>query len=109
MALFSRPFCSCNGRPGEPGVFIRRAQVHDPINCVSSGPYYRLQAQGDFCGIAPNGRWLGNITGDDFALVGNRDITFRGDPDILNFDGPGRRSGGVQPIHEFWCAHDPRE
>jgi hypothetical protein len=30
MALFSRPFCSCNGRPGEPGVFIRRAQVHDP-------------------------------------------------------------------------------
>src|SRR5881397_2870177 len=25
------------------------------INCVSSGPYYHLQAQGDFCGIAAVG------------------------------------------------------
>jgi TetR/AcrR family transcriptional regulator, transcriptional repressor for nem operon len=30
--LSSRPFCSCESRPGEPVVFSRRAQVHDQIN-----------------------------------------------------------------------------
>jgi hypothetical protein len=30
-ALSSRPFCSCEGRPGKPVVIIRRAQVHDPF------------------------------------------------------------------------------
>jgi len=29
-ALSSLPLCSCDSRPGEPGLFIRRAQVHDP-------------------------------------------------------------------------------
>ena len=31
ITLSSRPFCSYDGRPGEPGVFIRRAQVHDQV------------------------------------------------------------------------------
>src|SRR5712691_9413464 len=31
----SRPFCSCERQPGEPAVFIRSGQVHDPAGGLS--------------------------------------------------------------------------
>ena len=38
ITLSSRPFCSYDGRPGEPGVFIRSEEVHDPfINFDAEG------------------------------------------------------------------------
>src|SRR2546422_125454 len=41
-ALSFSPFCSCDSRLGEPGLFIRRPQVRDPL----------LPSQGDFCATA---------------------------------------------------------
>lgn len=50
----------------------------------------------------PNGRWIGNMTGDDQALCGNRSITFNGDPDQNNFEGTCNKSNN----RNYWCAHD---
>jgi hypothetical protein len=51
----------------------------------------------------PNGKWLGpGVVGDDQALCGNRDITFNGDPDQTNFEGPCNKSSSRQ----YWCAMD---
>jgi len=50
----------------------------------------------------PNGRWLGDWTGDDQVLCGNKSITSNNDPDIANFDGTCNRFNS----RNFWCAHD---
>lgn len=50
----------------------------------------------------PNGRWLGDWTGDDQVLCGNRSVTSNNDPDIGNFDGTCSRFDS----RNFWCAHD---
>ena len=50
----------------------------------------------------PNGRWLGDWTGDDQVLCGNKSVTFNNDPDIANFDGTCNRFDN----RNFWCAHD---
>ena len=50
----------------------------------------------------PNGRWLGDWTGDDRVLCGNKSVTFNNDPDISNFDGTCNRFNS----RNFWCAHD---
>ncbi len=50
----------------------------------------------------PSGNWIGNFTGDDQALCGNRSITFNNDPDIGNFEGTCNRFNS----RSFWCCHD---
>lgn len=50
----------------------------------------------------PNGRWLGNVVGDDRVLRGNRSITFNGDPDVFNFEGVANKNDR----RGYWCAHD---
>lgn len=50
----------------------------------------------------PSGRWLGDWTGDDQVLCGNKSITSDNDPDISNFDGTCNRFDK----RNFWCAHD---
>jgi hypothetical protein len=54
----------------------------------------------------PQGRQLGNLTGDNQALCGNESITVPGDPRGFRFDFDGTcvRNG---PPRSFWCAHDP--
>ena len=49
-----------------------------------------------------NGKWIGNITGDDQVLCGNRDITSDGDTDISNFE----TTCDKNDVRSFWCAHD---
>lgn len=50
----------------------------------------------------PNGRWLGNVVGDDRVLRGNRSVTFVGDPDAYNFEGVANENDR----RSYWCAHD---
>lgn len=51
----------------------------------------------------PNGRWIGpELSADDQALCGNRDITSDNDPDIGNFEGTCNRFDS----RAYWCAHD---
>ena len=50
----------------------------------------------------PNGRWLGDWTGDDQVLCGNKSITADGDSDTANFDGTCNRFDS----RGFWCAYD---
>lgn len=50
----------------------------------------------------PNGKWIGNIVGDDDVFVGNRSITFNNDPDMWNFEGVGKKWDS----RNYWCAHD---
>jgi hypothetical protein len=52
----------------------------------------------------PNGKWLGpDVSADDEALVGNRDITFDADPDGANFEGTANKQSAARG---YWCAHD---
>jgi hypothetical protein len=51
----------------------------------------------------PNGRWIGpDLSADDNALCGNRDITFDGDPDRTNFEGTCNKND----VRAYFCAHD---
>lgn len=51
----------------------------------------------------PNGRWIGpDLSADDNALCGNRDITVDGDPDRTNFEGTCNKND----IRAYFCAHD---
>ncbi|MEM6293544.1 MAG: hypothetical protein AAGA54_19885 [Myxococcota bacterium] len=50
----------------------------------------------------PKDYWLGNTTGDDQALCGNRDITWQWDNDRFNFDG----TCNVSDQKRFRCCHD---
>jgi hypothetical protein len=49
-----------------------------------------------------SGRWLGDWTGDDQVLCGNRAITSDNDPDIANFEGTCDRGD----FRAYWCCHD---
>lgn len=49
-----------------------------------------------------SGRWLGDWTGDDQVLCGNRSITSDNDPDIANFEGTCDRGD----FRAYWCCHD---
>jgi hypothetical protein len=49
-----------------------------------------------------SGRWLGDWTGDDQVLCGNRSITSDNDPDIANFEGTCDRDD----FRAYWCCHD---
>jgi len=50
----------------------------------------------------PLGKWIGNMTGDDQVMYGNRSITFNNDPDMWNFEGLANKSNN----RNYWCAHD---
>ncbi len=50
----------------------------------------------------PAGRWIGNMTGDDQVLYGNRTVSFNNDPDINNFEGTANKTQN----RAYWCAHD---
>ena len=47
--------------------------------------------------------WIGpDLSADDNALCGNRDITFDGDPDRTNFEGTCNKND----VRAYFCAHD---
>ena len=50
----------------------------------------------------PNGRWIGNMTGDDQVLCGNRAVTSNNDPDIMNFENSCNKNNS----RAYWCCHD---
>jgi hypothetical protein len=56
----------------------------------------------------PNGKWIGpDLSADDQALIGNRNITFSTDGDQKNFEGTDidiKDNIGVS--RPYWCAHD---
>lgn len=71
---------------------------------ASYGDLYYLYVNTVFdANYNPNGRWLGpDLSGDDQALCGNRDITFNGDVDRENFEGTCNKNDS----RTYWCAHD---
>ena len=69
--------------------------------CDFEDLYYIYQQTGNDANFNPNGKWLGQITGDSRVLCGNRSVTFNNDPDINNFDGE-CSAGGVRT---YWCCH----
>lgn len=48
----------------------------------------------------PEGKWLGNMTGDDQVLCGNKAITYTGDGDIWNFEGTCNKNERLS----YWCC-----
>ena len=51
---------------------------------------------------SPNGKWIGNIVGDDRVLFGNRSITSNNHSNIWNFEGVADKGNS----RTYWCAHD---
>lgn len=49
-----------------------------------------------------DGKWIGNMVGDDEVLCGNKSITFNNDPDIANFEGTCNKNNS----RSYWCCHD---
>jgi len=49
-----------------------------------------------------NGRWIGNVVGDDNILCGNRSINADNHSDIGNFEGTCNRFDQ----RSYWCAYD---
>jgi hypothetical protein len=49
-----------------------------------------------------NGRWIGNVVGDDRVLCGNRNISADNHPDIANFEGTCNRFDQ----RSYWCAYE---
>ncbi|WP_146158165.1 hypothetical protein [Enhygromyxa salina] len=50
----------------------------------------------------PRNKWIGNITGDNYVLCGNRRISYDGDPDWVDFEDTCHKN----EKHPFWCCHD---
>jgi hypothetical protein len=50
----------------------------------------------------PNGKWIGNMVGDDDVLCGNKDVTYDGDPDVDNFEGVCNK----HDAREYFCCRD---
>lgn len=70
--------------------------------CTEEDLYYLYRASSLDASYDPNGKWLGNATGDDEALCGNRSITTDGDSDRENFETTCDKSGS----RSYWCCHD---
>jgi hypothetical protein len=51
---------------------------------------------------SPEGKWIGNITGDDQVLCGNTAITSANDSDIQNFEGTCNKNDS----RTYFCCHD---
>jgi Transposase IS116/IS110/IS902 family len=67
-ALSSRPFCSCEGRPGKPVVIIRRVQVHGRA-------FRNRQEVGALSGLTPTPYASGNTAYEQgIAKAGNAHI-----------------------------------
>lgn len=50
----------------------------------------------------PMGKWLGDTSGNNYALYGDRTVNINNDPDIYNFDGYAYRTDP----RAYWCCHD---
>jgi hypothetical protein len=50
----------------------------------------------------PSGKWIGDMTGDDQVLCGNRTISYDGDPDWANFE----KTCSKTDVRSYWCCHD---
>jgi len=61
--------------------------------------YFRTTADATY---NPDGRWIGNMTGDDQVLCGNRTINVNNDADITNFEGTCNKNNN----RAYWCCHD---
>jgi hypothetical protein len=62
--------------------------------------YYSTTADASY---NPNGRWIGNMAGNNNVYCGNRDITSNNDADIADFEGLCFKN---DITHSYWCCHD---
>lgn len=69
--------------------------------CDFEDLYYIYQQTSNDANFNPNGKWLGQYTGDRVVHCGNRSITFNNDPDINDFDGTCNANGS----RTYWCCH----
>jgi hypothetical protein len=70
--------------------------------------YYLYVNTGLDASYNPNGKWIGpDLSADDQALIGNRNITFSTDGDQENFEGTDTDiKDNIGVSRPYWCAHD---
>lgn len=93
--------------------FVQGAAQFDTAMRLCRNQFGRVATYGDLyylyintgldANYSPNGKWLGeDLSADDLALCGNRDITVNGDGDQENFEGTCNKND----VRPYWCAHD---